>query len=399
MRFILLLLTAFAMDLPIPTPRVGQEIQPMQGMRVWRNPDNEFVVARVHYEADPARRGDWKYRASPKYGGLKSWRWRKEQEIDWHAQSGALVFELWNPDTHILARPFEIPEHWPRWALIDPGWRNPTSIDWVAIDIDAEPNLFGYLPIHVYREFYRSRHSTQAFTAIMSEWSKTRLDPDDEDDLLTWEWIEEVIIDPMAKQEHQAAAKPANVTEPAETVYQQVVDALESYGWDVPIDTGNNEKPQATEELIARIGRFWVGPNDVPLYDEDDRFREPTEQEKEDGAALITPTLFFHPTCVEGPREMSKYRFRDWASNEVADRHNLKEQPIDKDDHAITNLIRLVNRLRDFRDVDGVDLGEFTPRRRPARWKPVDEVLAERHRTLAGRYRKRIARARKEAGL
>ncbi|MFW6086767.1 MAG: hypothetical protein ACODAG_06145, partial [Myxococcota bacterium] len=131
-------------------PKRGQQVRVFEGLDVWRNPGNEFLVVRVHYTADPARRGDWKYRASPKVGGLRSWRWRKEQEIDFEAQSGTLVFETFDRDHHVV-RPFPIPEHWPRWVLFDPGWTNPAAVSWVAVDIDAEPNILGHLPVHVYR--------------------------------------------------------------------------------------------------------------------------------------------------------------------------------------------------------------------------------------------------------
>src|SRR5690606_29935133 len=99
---------------PVELPAPGREIQPLPGLRVWRNALNGFVVIRTHYTADPARRGDWRLRNSPKYGGLRSWRWRKEQEIDPDAAAGRLVFEQYNPDVHVIL-PFTPPDHWPRW--------------------------------------------------------------------------------------------------------------------------------------------------------------------------------------------------------------------------------------------------------------------------------------------
>lgn len=379
-------------------PRPGQQVRVFEGLDVWRNAGNQFLVMRVHYTADPARRGDWKYRASPKVGGIRSWRWRKEQEIDWEAQSGSLIFEMFDRDVHVR-RPFTIPEHWPRWIHFDPGWTNPAAVIWAAVDVDAEPNLFGYLPIHIYREFYRSRHAAETIARIVSEDSKTVPNPEDPNEL-TWEWVEEIILDPAAKQEHQSAASPENVTEGAETVLQKFTDAIAREGWDVPITTGNNLKSEAIEEIITRLGRFWIGPNDVPLYDDVDRFREPTEKERADGAQLVTPTLFFHETCVHGPREMVKYRWSDWASNEVRLRRNDPEKPVDKDDHVLTCLFRMVNRLREHRDEDGIDLGGFYAREQATRrWRPTDELLAERHRSLAGRYRKRIRKAREASGL
>ena len=373
----------------IPLPRPGETITPMPGLQVWRNPGNGFLVIRTHYTADPARRGDWKYRASPKYGGLNSWRWQKEQEINWDATSGRLVFEMWNVETHLI-RPFVIPEHWPRWILFDPAWTNPASLVWVAVDVDAEPNMLGYLPVHVYREFYRSKHSARACAKIAYDWSLRS-------DGQSLEWIEEIIVDPAAKQEHQGAAgDPENVNVRAATVLEQFEEQIRDLGWDVPVETGNNDKGPAIEEMIERLGCYWVDADGIPLYDEDDNFREPTLAELADGATRVPPTLFFHQTVVDGAREMAKYKWKDWASAQVAERHNAPETPVDKDDHTITNLIRFMNRLREFRPEGGVDLQEFQGRRKPREWKPIDQAARERHERAAARYRKRLRKLRQQ---
>lgn len=370
----------------LPLPRRGETIAPMPGVTAWRNAMNGFLVVRIHYTADPARRGDWKYKASGKYGGLKSWRWRKEQEIDWQATSGRLVFETWNPEIHVL-RPFVIPDHWPKWIMFDPGWTNPSAINWIAVDVDAEPNLYGFLPIHVYREFYRSKHSAEACANIAHSWSM----PDGEN----LEWIEEIVVDPAARQEHQSAAgDPEHVGARAATVLEQFENRIRALGWDVPVETGNNDKGPAIEELIARLGGFWVDADGMILYDEDDNFREPTLEELAAGAEEVQPTLFFHETCLNGPQEMAKYKWKDWASAQVALRHNAPESPVDKDDHVITNLIRFANRLRELRGDDEIDLSDFDRRARPTDWKPISKQMEEYHRQMAARYRKRLARRR-----
>lgn len=374
----------------IPLPEPGVQMQPQEGLKVWRNPINGFLVVQIHYTADPARRGPWKYRASPKYGGLRSWRWRKEQEIDWEAQAGSLVFELWGRKHQI--DPFLIPDHWPKWILFDPGWRNPSSIVWVAVDTDAQANEYGFLPVHVYREFYKPKHSARACAVVCSEYSRTRTDPEGN---ATWEWIEEIIVDPAAKQEHQGAAGGDKVNEAAETTLEKFTEAIEELGWDVPIDTGNNYKQEPIEEIIARLGCYWIGTDGLPLYDDADKFREATLEEIADGAVEVQPTLFFHGSVVEGAREMAKYRWRDWASGDVAERHNNPESPVDKDDHTVTNLIRFINLLRSLRVENGPDLSDFQPRERPRAWKPPETVVEERHRTLAGRYRRRMRRAKR----
>jgi len=373
---------------PVELPAPGREIQPLPGLRVWRNALNGFVVIRTHYTADPARRGDWRLRESAKYGGLRSWRWRKEQEIDPDAAAGRLVFEQYNPDVHVIL-PFTPPDHWPRWLLFDPGWTNPAALTWVAVDVDTPPNMYGYQPIHVYREFQGSKRSGQTCAIIAYEWSKL---PEDKTGAALLEPIEEIIVDPAAKQEHQSAAAPDHSNESAATVLEQFEEKIRDLGWDVPVDTGNNAKDHAIEELIARFGCYWLDASGVPLYDADDNFREPTEKEIAEGAEWVRPTIYIHEPCRALQRELAGYRWRDWASKEVAERHNLPEKPIDRNDHSITNLIRFVNHLRELRDEDGKDLTGFTSRFERKHWKPPEEVEQERFRTRAGRYRRRLAR-------
>lgn len=376
----------------VQLPRPGIEQRPFEGLRVWVNPLNGFTVVETHYTADPTRRGDWRLRASPKYGGLRSWRWRKEQEIDWDAQKGSLVFENWDPIEHVV-RPFTLPEHWPKWIFFDPGWRNPTSIIWVAVDVDTPANQFGFRPVHVYREFYKARRSAETCALVVRDMSSKGVD---EKGIEHFEWLEEIIIDPAAKQEHQSAASSGdNVNDVAETVLEKFTRKCEEIEFNVPITTGNNDKSIAIEEMIARLGRFWVNADGLPLYDTEDRYREPDEAELAEGAEFIAPTLFFHETVLDGAREMAKYRWRDWASNEVAERHNSPEAPIDKDDHTITNIIRCMNYLRDHRGEGNSDLADYTPRRRPGTWRGPDAEIEAHHRERAARFRKRTLRRRR----
>lgn len=379
------------LNVPVPDPDPGQVLQPMPGVRLWRNAANEFLVAEIHYTADPHRRGKWKHKAAPKYGGLNSWRWRKEQEIEWDAMAGRLVFEQWEDRIHVID-PFEPPEHWPRWVLFDPGWTNPASILWVAVDVDAEPNTYGFLPIHVYREIYETRRSSYDLARMTESgsWSWTA-----EGERIR-EKVEEIIVDPGAKQEHQSAASPENVDEGAGTVFDQFRTQIHQAGWDVRVKTGNNHKSEAIVEMVQRLGNFWVDGEGVALHDENDNYREPTEEEILDGAHLFQPTLFVHGSCPATAHEMKIYRWRDWSSAEVRERRNDPEKPVDKDDHSVTNLIRFMNELRDLRGSTGSaaeddleDLDQFQSRFERTPPKPADEVQEEYHKNIARRFKQR----------
>lgn len=374
--------------IPVPEIRMGQVLQPMEGLTCWRNPLNDFVVVRVHYTADPARRGDWRHKNAPAFGGLRSWRWRKEQEIDWEAMSGRLVFENWDELVH-SPDPFMIPDDWPRWVLIDPGWVNPCSVLWVALDTDAEPNEFGHLPLHVYREFYQARTSSRHIARYVHDASMvTNLAG-----VAELEPVEQVLIDPSALQEQQSAASPSKTDESSETVFDQLQAEWDTIGWTVPVKTGNNHKNVPIEELIVRLGNYWCDHEGLPLYNADDSYRIADEAEILAGAYEVAPTLFVHGCCPNTIREIRMYRWREWASAEVRDRRNEPESPIDKHDHSITNLIRFVNELRELRDqkegLTPVDLSSFISRFRRAKVANVDQVAREHHRRAAARYRKR----------
>ena len=382
---------------PVAIPRSGEMLRPMPGIRSWKNAGNGFSVVEIHYTADPDRRGEWRYVASPKYGGLKSWRWRKEQEIDWSAKSGKLIFVNFDQDVHVPSIAFDPPAHWPRWIMLDPGWTNPTSMLWVAVDIDTEPNAWGYRPVHVYKEFYRRRHSSEAVAWIAHEMSS----PADRNGTPQMEKIEEIIVDPGAKQEHQSAAAPEKVDDSAETVFSKFSEAILDIGWDVPIVTGNNHKSESLVEMVQRFANYYVSFEGIPLYDENDEFRDPTDDEILEGAYLAEPTLFIHPTCIHTIEECRKYVWAEWASGEVRTRRNEHEKPIDKDDHSITNIIRFMNELRKLRGDTGDELAEgltdlesFQSRFKMRKVKTADDVAMEAHKGAAARHRKRAAKRR-----
>jgi hypothetical protein len=378
--------------IPVPMPRSGEEIQPLQGVRAWKNKQNQFTVVRVHYEADPAKRGDWKHRVSPSYGGLQSWRWLKEHEIDWQAMSGRLIFGQLDVSIHEI-QPFPIPEHWPRWVCWDPGWSNPNSVLWIAVDTDTEPTLEGYRPLHIYREFYESKRTSEEVARVIF----FSCGGDSLDGVAPTEPIEEIIVDPGARQEHQSAGKAAqgHVSAEAETVLDKFTEEIERLGWDVPVRTGTNAKTEAILELIGRVGNYWTRLDGVALFDENNAYRNPTEDELLEGAFLIPPTLYVHQNCPHTFRELRAYRWQDWSAQEVRDRRNEPEKPVDKDDHSITNLIRFVNHLAGTRgksDGEKRDLYRFGSRHDRRVVKTAAEVAEDEHESRAGKFRSRYRR-------
>jgi len=71
---------------------------PMEGVEIWRNPKNGFVVFQLHYTANELKRNDqWKGQAR---AGLSSAKWNQEYEINWDAFRGKPVYHDFNERIH-----------------------------------------------------------------------------------------------------------------------------------------------------------------------------------------------------------------------------------------------------------------------------------------------------------
>jgi len=83
-----------------PTPAKS----PMEGVSVWKNPRNEFLIVDVHYTANPAKRGE-EFREGLRRT-LPIRKYRMEYEKSWETFDGKPVYEDFNENIHITkARP------------------------------------------------------------------------------------------------------------------------------------------------------------------------------------------------------------------------------------------------------------------------------------------------------
>lgn len=81
-------------EIPPVTPKI-----PMEGVEVWKNPKNEFMVIDLHYTANPDKRGDI-FRDSLKKT-LPLRKYRMEYEKSWETFEGKPVYEDFNERIHI----------------------------------------------------------------------------------------------------------------------------------------------------------------------------------------------------------------------------------------------------------------------------------------------------------
>jgi len=114
-----------------------------KGLSIRRLPSS-FAHLRIHYTANPLKRGDWSVRNSALYGGIDSPRWQREQEISYNAYAGQRLWPMLSKDHDMQYDVFD--GNWAIYRSIDQGIRHPTACLWVAV------NKYG--DRHVFREFF-----------------------------------------------------------------------------------------------------------------------------------------------------------------------------------------------------------------------------------------------------
>ncbi len=119
----------------------------MEGVKE-RKLSTDFTHLRIHYLADPLKRGDWSDRHSVRYFGKESPRWRREQEIDYRAYSGQRIWPMLSTSLHNVN--IDISKL-TLYRVIDQGIRHPFVCLWVAVNAQKDR--------HVYREYYSTDRS------------------------------------------------------------------------------------------------------------------------------------------------------------------------------------------------------------------------------------------------
>lgn len=104
----------------------------MKGIRTWRNPNNKFFVARLHYTADPMKATEeWKKEA--RRGVVSEAIWEREYEISFERSMGILVYEDFDKDIHLKSLQWN-----PELNMLrgwDFGYRHPACV-FAQVDID-----------------------------------------------------------------------------------------------------------------------------------------------------------------------------------------------------------------------------------------------------------------------
>ena len=324
-------------------------VKPRAGLRIMRLPGTGFVVAECHYTVEHNRRHPgWAKASAARYGrrGARSYKWRQEMEIDFDASSGDPVFGNYENDVHVIA-PFDIPPAWPRWLMYDPGGVNPHAVEWWTMD-PTPPHY----TLFCYRQWYKgldmpdkSEGSYYLAADVIRIAHELTIDA-----LGNMERLDAIIIDPAAKQTKAtlsakggASAAPSERTQ---SMYEDILEVCDQLGWSIDVVTGNNLKDTPIDEIIDRLGNYplWEEENGEPMLDHQG---EPVPLRDDDGTELwVEPRMFVFQTCRWLAWEFAHYKWANWASDVISEQRNRPEAPVDKDDHAMTNVIRLMNWIR-----------------------------------------------------
>lgn len=141
-----------------------------QGLDIWRNEHNRFVICQLHYTADPAKRSpEWEAEAR---SGLQSARFAREYDLQWDALDGQKVFpEIVQHRSQIVIPGDSVTfgEHQHYWAGYDHGMRNPSAF--VVFTVDESGTIYAVW------EMYEPCTNMLAFVAKMKQcpyWNKIR---------------------------------------------------------------------------------------------------------------------------------------------------------------------------------------------------------------------------------
>lgn len=95
-----------AQDLSFSEEAPAEVKRPMEGVEIWRNPKNKFVIVDLHYTANPEKRGEeWKNAVKASMP-IKSY--QMEYEKSWQTYEGKAVHEDFNPTLHRVKGSIEI---------------------------------------------------------------------------------------------------------------------------------------------------------------------------------------------------------------------------------------------------------------------------------------------------
>ena len=279
----------------------------IKGLKIWKNPKNRFVVAMLHYSANPNKdpERDGKQWYENERVGMPKVKWNKEYEIDFSTKSGKLVFgpELSAFDKNIhFINSFELPEPYDYLLSLDFGQRNPTG---ALVGAWTPENR-----LYIIDEYYKaalpsvtSREMFKQFEPYLGDMEGKSLREKKNAVLNTFQIR---IIDPTTRSKNRSKIKDG------EEIAYSVIEDFEDHGWE--FEPGNND----VDTGITRI-------------------REYLELDSNKQCHLY----IFKDKCPNLCIEFENYRYKELTELQQKTK-NSSEEVIKKDDHLVDALRYMV---------------------------------------------------------
>jgi hypothetical protein len=242
---------------------------PYPGIKVWRT-EPGYTVLKLHYQADPRKDQDWRDREYRRMNDDPLW--RQEQEIDFSAQQGQLVYHQFNSEA-ALEDEFEVPSHWTKYYGLDPHPAVPHAHLWGAMDPWGD--------LWFYRELWPSKVSFKYEDG--KKLGKPGNVPEDDNRFTIKQYVETIKwLESEENWQNEQNGKPF-----AENIYQRVIDftarafdkatvedptrvnyqsKYEMFGRELEIDMNFQDAKKdhgAGEEMVNE----WLKPREVEISD------------------------------------------------------------------------------------------------------------------------------------
>jgi hypothetical protein len=122
---------------------------------------DEWTLLSIHHSSDPEKGEAWAKDRAKKYpGGIDGAAWKQEHDLDWGARSGQLVYEDFSVENHVISLAREkVPEAWPKFLIVDPGWVHPCVALFGAVDGDGT--------YYIIDEIYKTRHTAKKMAPLI----------------------------------------------------------------------------------------------------------------------------------------------------------------------------------------------------------------------------------------
>ena len=279
------------------------------GLKIWKNPKNQFNVAMLHYTADPDKdpnRNGKEWYENERKGTPKA-TWIKEYEIDFTTKSGKLIYgpeySDFDPKIHLIDS-FELPEPYELLISLDFGQRNPTC---ALVGAWTKDNV-----LYIIDEYYKPALPSKSSREMFKEFAYLTGVPDLETRPLSERRTIAIntfpirVIDPTTKAKNRSKIKDG------EEIVYSVQEEFYDHGWD-----------------------FELGVNDVNAGIT--RVREYMKVDSEGKTHLY----IFKDKCPYLTWEIQRYRYKEYTEIQEKTR-NMSEEPVKKNDHAMDALRMMI---------------------------------------------------------